>query len=585
MSSSIEANTTPATDYLYNMQNKHAPAPIQQAVLVNGVEYDHADISAPNDSGQDDDHRSSTSTTTAHEENGRTLRRTPRSRRIYPSSPPLESDRRPIHEGPSAGNEQLASTMSNVSVESSETEWEDFEQQSHQKPQEDQTEKKMTQHHGRHTYPLQAPASASNPKESPTVPSSPNESAEDLDRIRQDGQSAPRTINGHRKAYPLQTPASKATLRWSATTPPPMPESKPEQTSTQVQNRVYTQGQKTKKVPHRQAYPLQSPASLGNLQHPPSPPSSPESSSEYVNEALASQRVGDVAEATQRQTAKRQPYPLQAQASVADLQRSSSSTPPPASELDDMRRLDEPEHKAATLAAKVVKHWRRQTYPLQWPDSQLPFDPTATYGDDQRMENVPEPEPVHLPQNMRAASDASKQPQKGRTIVVCLDGTGDKFDNDNSNIVHLVSALKKDDANQVTYYQAGIGTYGEGGLSGGVYAAVDMAVGAGLGLHIRDAYHFLMVCYWKLGPSPLLRLVRRVRRILTDSTQHTYKEGDRICIFGFSRGAYTARCLAGMVHKVGLLPPRNVQQIPFAYDFYTKDTLEGWRQSRDFKAT
>jgi hypothetical protein len=139
-----------------------------------------------------------------------------------------------------------------------------------------------------------------------------------------------------------------------------------------------------------------------------------------------------------------------------------------------------------------------------------------------------------------------------------LDGTGDKFDNDNSNIVHLVSALKKDDPSQVTYYQAGIGTYGEGGLSGGFSAAMDMAVGSGLGMHIREAYHFLM---------------------------HTYKEGDKICIFGFSRGAYTARCLAGMIHKVGLLPARNVQQIPFAYEFYRNGSFEGWKQSKDFKST
>jgi uncharacterized protein (DUF2235 family) len=31
------------------------------------------------------------------------------------------------------------------------------------------------------------------------------------------------------------------------------------------------------------------------------------------------------------------------------------------------------------------------------------------------------------------------------------------------------------------------------------------------------------------------------------------KAGDRICIFGFSRGAYTARGLAGMIHKVYML--------------------------------
>lgn len=87
---------------------------------------------------------------------------------------------------------------------------------------------------------------------------------------------------------------------------------------------------------------------------------------------------------------------------------------------------------------------------------------------------------------------------------------------------------------------------------------MDMAVGSSLGLHVRDAYHFLM---------------------------HTYKEGDKICIFSFSRGAYTARCLAGMIHKVGLLPPRNIQQISFAYQFYKNDTPEGWEQSFEFKKT
>ena len=147
---------------------------------------------------------------------------------------------------------------------------------------------------------------------------------------------------------------------------------------------------------------------------------------------------------------------------------------------------------------------------------------------------------------------------KGRTLIICLDGTGDKFDNDNSNIIHLVSCLKKDDPRQVTYYQTGIGTYDSGGLSNGIAAAIDMAIGSGLGVHVRDAYRFLM---------------------------QTYREGDKICLFGFSRGAYTARCLAGMLHKVGLLPAHNVAQIPFAYKFYKDDTQKGWDMSSDFKRT
>ncbi len=59
--------------------------------------------------------------------------------------------------------------------------------------------------------------------------------------------------------------------------------------------------------------------------------------------------------------------------------------------------------------------------------------------------------------------------------------------------------------------------------------------------------------------------------------------GDKICIFGFSRGAFTARSLAGMVHKVGLLPADNHQQVPFAYKMYTRTDNVGWEQSKAFK--
>lgn len=60
-------------------------------------------------------------------------------------------------------------------------------------------------------------------------------------------------------------------------------------------------------------------------------------------------------------------------------------------------------------------------------------------------------------------------------------------------------------------------------------------------------------------------------------------DGDRICIFGFSRGAYTARALAGMLHKVGLLPASNHQQVPFAYKMFTRADPLGWEQSNAFK--
>jgi len=62
-----------------------------------------------------------------------------------------------------------------------------------------------------------------------------------------------------------------------------------------------------------------------------------------------------------------------------------------------------------------------------------------------------------------------------------------------------------------------------------------------------------------------------------------YKVGDKICLFGFSRGAYTARALAGMLHKVGLLPAYNRPQIPFAWDIYTNISQDGWDMSKEFK--
>ncbi|KAK0237401.1 hypothetical protein EDD85DRAFT_830042 [Armillaria nabsnona] len=148
-----------------------------------------------------------------------------------------------------------------------------------------------------------------------------------------------------------------------------------------------------------------------------------------------------------------------------------------------------------------------------------------------------------------------------RTLVLCLDGTGDQFDADNSNIVQFFSLLKKDDpSQQMVYYQSGVGTCEPpqvpGLLTSKMYKTVDLLIACSLNAHVMDGYQFLM---------------------------KNYRAGDRICIFGFSRGAYTARSLAGMIHKVGLLPPDNRQQVSFAYKMYTRTDEVGWCQSTDFK--
>ncbi|RXW12269.1 hypothetical protein EST38_g13584 [Candolleomyces aberdarensis] len=93
--------------------------------------------------------------------------------------------------------------------------------------------------------------------------------------------------------------------------------------------------------------------------------------------------------------------------------------------------------------------------------------------------------------------------------------------------------------------------------------------------HIMGGYKFLMQSC-EVNAIPLL--VNPDLHFLKD------KPGDRICIFGFSRGAYTARCLAGMLHKVGLLPPNNSEQVPFAYTIFrrTVDAF-GRTQAKEFK--
>lgn len=126
--------------------------------------------------------------------------------------------------------------------------------------------------------------------------------------------------------------------------------------------------------------------------------------------------------------------------------------------------------------ADEKKFKRVGSYPIQ--DTQF-----APHSDSQGQQTDGEEIKNHrLPRTMRALEDSKDANNHPRTLVICLDGTGDQFDNDNSNIVNFVSCLKKHSpAEQVTYYQSGIGTYDKGGLKNGIGAAMDMAVGSGLG--------------------------------------------------------------------------------------------------------
>lgn len=316
-----------------------------------------------------------------------------------------------------------------------------------------------------------------------------------------------------------------------------------------------TSGEHAKPL-RRQVYPLQSPASRDSL----NASQSPQHEQAFDPRPHADVPLSSTSQAVMRPSPHRNDthsrHPLQT-ALVTTVESRHETPSIVIGTYDEVHT--EMEHLQKTdPATQRASQWRKIAYPQQSTRSGPGFDRAPTPCPVEQLEHEDQG-PIHLPKNLRAVHDSKVDVHdRTRTIVVCLDGTGDKFDDDNSNIVHIISALKKDDPRQLTYYQAGIGTYGSGGLSTGFEAAADMAVGSGLGAHVRDAYHFLM---------------------------HSYKEGDKICIFGFSRGAYTARCLAGMIHKVGLLPPRNIQQILFAYEFYKDDTALGWKHSLDFKRT
>ncbi len=115
-----------------------------------------------------------------------------------------------------------------------------------------------------------------------------------------------------------------------------------------------------------------------------------------------------------------------------------------------------------------------------------------------------------------------------KNIVVCSDGTWQRGGKTpNSNVWRIFQAVDRhssstdDNPKQLTYYDDGVGTEKLRWLR-----IIGGAFGWGLSRNIRQAYAFLCL---------------------------NYEPGDHIYMFGFSRGAFTVRSLAGMVLDIGLL--------------------------------
>ncbi|MGQ9366614.1 DUF2235 domain-containing protein [Azospirillum sp. ST 5-10] len=132
-----------------------------------------------------------------------------------------------------------------------------------------------------------------------------------------------------------------------------------------------------------------------------------------------------------------------------------------------------------------------------------------------------------------------------KRIVLCFDGTWNSPASDElpadrqveTNVRRFFEAVRGD-PEQVTFYDEGVGTRWWDRVPGGAF-------GIGLDRNICDGYDFL------------------VRHHEPDSS---------VFILGFSRGAYTARSLVGMIRNAGLLPKKHRKRIPQAYELYrTRD--------------
>ncbi|MBE7384039.1 MAG: DUF2235 domain-containing protein [Leptolyngbya sp. SIO1E4] len=126
-----------------------------------------------------------------------------------------------------------------------------------------------------------------------------------------------------------------------------------------------------------------------------------------------------------------------------------------------------------------------------------------------------------------------------KRLIVCCDGTWQKLDSPYpTNVVKLAQAIKpldKAGIQQVVYYSAGVGT------GGGLDTLLGGGLGKGIDKNIEDAYLFLCL---------------------------NYVPGDEIYLFGFSRGAYTVRSLAGLIYNAGLLARSHIRKAPAAYTLY-----------------
>jgi uncharacterized protein (DUF2235 family) len=142
-----------------------------------------------------------------------------------------------------------------------------------------------------------------------------------------------------------------------------------------------------------------------------------------------------------------------------------------------------------------------------------------------------------------------------RKLIICCDGTWNQRDSAKSatnvaKMARAISPIDKQGISQLIYYHPGVGT--------GNWLDRMLGGGFGLGLsgNIRSAYAFLV---------------------------DNYRPGDEIFLFGFSRGAFTARSLAGLVGLIGVLQKIDMENFGQIYEIYQSRTYRKKIFSTDFE--
>lgn len=127
-----------------------------------------------------------------------------------------------------------------------------------------------------------------------------------------------------------------------------------------------------------------------------------------------------------------------------------------------------------------------------------------------------------------------------KTLVMCCDGTWQTPDQDAgpTNVTKIARAIQPRNEQgdpQLVFYDEGVGTGNR------VDRLIGGAIGRGLGENVQQAYRFLAL---------------------------NFEDGDTICLFGFSRGAYTVRSVAGLIALAGLLDKGDLEQMPRVWEHY-----------------